>query len=266
MLQYHYDPDKTYYSNFGDEQLFGLSVWVFPNSQSMEAQIHELDPRGDVMLELDSSEYATSEDQDELELAPSDAPNEEPDAPLNGPHDDGTSPSVPDKGKTKPISEWLPQKVYFRVSSRHLILASAQFERRLKECWSEGHTLCSEGYVEMPVTDCDPEALLILLNIIHGHTRRVPRSIDVESLTKIAVLVDYYECHEAVEIFSDMWIDRLKGEVPTTYSSELIKWLCISWVFRKDEIFRSVTQVAQCQSKGRIEQHGLPISKRVIGT
>ncbi|KAL2004644.1 hypothetical protein VTN00DRAFT_3380 [Thermoascus crustaceus] len=228
----------------------------------MEAQIHELDPRGDVMLELDTWEYATSKDQDELELAPSDAPNEEPDAPLNGQHD-GTSPSVPGKGK-EPISESLSQKIYFRVSSRHLTLASAQFERRLKECWSEGHTLRSEGYIEMPVTDCDPEALLTLLNIIHGHTRRVPRSLDVESLTKIAILVDYYECYEAVEIFSDMWIDRLEGEVPTTYSSELIKWLCISWVFRKNEIFRSVTRVAQRQSKGRIEQHELPISKRVI--
>jgi len=43
----------------------------------------------------------------------------------------------------------------------------------------------------------DEEALLILMNIIHGHTQEVPRTVDLELLTRMAEIVDYYELHEA---------------------------------------------------------------------
>jgi len=241
---------------------------VVSDNRGMEVQLHELDPHGDVVLELDTRKDAITKDQDDLELEKIDAPGEQADASLDDRHED-----EPERFKNTLLTEdmygstsqrALP-KIRFRVSSRHLIIASRYFERRLKKCWPEGHTLHSQGYVEIPVTDCDPEAFLILLNIIHGHTRRVPRSLDVESLTKLAALVDYYECHEAVEVFSDMWIDRLKDNVAKSYSRDLIRWLCISWVFRKSEIFNNVTRIAQCESKGRIQQLGLPIPKHVIG-
>lgn len=48
---------------------------------------------------------------------------------------------------------------------------------------------------------------LILLNIIHGHTRKVPWQRDLH--TQISILVDKYFFHEAVETFSDTWI-RIK--------------------------------------------------------
>jgi hypothetical protein len=57
--------------------------------------------------------------------------------------------------------------------------------------------------------------------------------VDLEMLTKLAVLVDYYACYEAVEIVSDMWVDGLKGTLPTAYSKDLVRWLFISWVFQK---------------------------------
>lgn len=51
---------------------------------------------------------------------------------------------------------------------------------------------------------------LILMMILHGRTRAVPRKISSKRLSEMAVLVDYYECYEAVEVFSDMWIDALE--------------------------------------------------------
>ncbi|CAJ2508725.1 Uu.00g137510.m01.CDS01 [Anthostomella pinea] len=48
------------------------------------------------------------------------------------------------------------------------------------------HFICAE--------DWDANALSILMYVIHGRHRGVPRSASLELLTKIAVLVDYYKC------------------------------------------------------------------------
>lgn len=51
-------------------------------------------------------------------------------------------------------------------------------------------------------------------------------------LAKVAVLADYYECKEAVNILADTWIKALEDNVPTTYSRDLFLWLWISWFFQ----------------------------------
>jgi hypothetical protein len=158
-----------------------------------------------------------------------------------------------------------PPEIRVRVSSRHLTLASPYFKRMLKGDWKEGCTLTADGCVSVRVMDCDPESLMIIMNIIHGHTRKVPRSVSLDMLTKIAVLIDYYECAEAVELFTDTWIDYLKGPLPTTYGRSLILWTCISWVFRKSALFKTVTTVAQMQSYEPIQTLGLPIPQSIVG-
>ena len=107
--------------------------------------------------------------------------------------------------------------------------------------------------------------MLIVMNIIHGRTRRVPRFVDLDMLTRLAVLVDYLECHEVIEPFSDRWIDDLKGSITVTYSKVLIQWLCISLIFRKACQFKAVTRTAIRQTKGPIQTLGLPIRESVVG-
>jgi len=158
----------------------------------------------------------------------------------------------------------LPE-IRMRVSSRHLTLASTYFERMLRSKWKEGHTLASNGSVSIPVMDCDPQSLMILMNIIHGHTRKVPRSVSLDMLARIAVLVDYFECAEAAELFTDTWIDHLKEPLPTTYGRSLILWTCVAWVFRKPAVFTRVTAVAQKQSYEPIQTLGLPIPQNIVG-
>lgn len=150
------------------------------------------------------------------------------------------------------------------VSSKHLCLASSYFRQMLKGNWQEGATLSSHGYAKISLNECDPGATLILLNIIHGHTRSVPRHVDLKMLTKLAVLVDFYDCHETVEVFSDLWVDSLKGDIPTKLSKDLIRWLCISWVFQKAILFRDLTRIALRQSKGPIKTLGLPIPSSIV--
>ena len=55
----------------------------------------------------------------------------------------------------------------------------------------------------------DPRVFLLLLNIVHGYNRQVPDSVDIDTLGKLAILTDYYECHERVELFARRWIDAL---------------------------------------------------------
>ena len=155
--------------------------------------------------------------------------------------------------------------VRIRVSSKHLTHASSYFKRNLTSGMTESHTLSSEGRVDLVMKDADSEAMLIIMNIIHVRTRQVPRSIDLHMLTRIAVLVDYLECHEAIEPFSDVWIEKLQKNMATVYSKQLIQWLCISLVFRKEEHFTALTRRAIRQAQGPIETLGLPIRESVVG-
>jgi hypothetical protein len=160
------------------------------------------------------------------------------------------------------------EDVYFRVSSRHLILASPWFKRALtNEAWSESYRSEDDGLFHITVTDWDAEAFLILLNVLHLRTNveRVPRTLPLEMLSKIAVLVDYYECGEAIEFVTTTWIDhvRTKSVFPTTYCRDLILWIWVAYVFNLREEFRRATKVTIAQSDGPIRTLGLPIPSQI---
>jgi hypothetical protein len=65
-----------------------------------------------------------------------------------------------------------------------------------------------------------------------GDKKRVTK-VYLEMLAKTAVLVDCYECSEAIELFFTMWIADLRNNsaVPSTYCRELVLWIWIAWVF-----------------------------------
>lgn len=92
--------------------------------------------------------------------------------------------------------------IRMRVSLQHLILASPVFQTMLDEPFKEG-TVCESGR-QIITRTWDAEAMTIILNIIHGRHREVPRSLSLETLAKFAIVVDYYEFHEVVELFVDI--------------------------------------------------------------
>ncbi|KAI9713226.1 MAG: hypothetical protein M1820_001212 [Bogoriella megaspora] len=155
--------------------------------------------------------------------------------------------------------------VTVRVCSRHLMLASPYFSRMLKGSLKEGNSIQNTGAVDVEVKDIYADALVILMNIIHGKTRSVPKEVDLDTLAKMAVLVDLYECAEAVEVFSDMWIAHLREALPSVYSRDTVLWICISWVFRQRNVFKLATSAALKYSNGPIQSLLLPIPPRVVG-
>ncbi|EXK23330.1 hypothetical protein FOMG_19889 [Fusarium oxysporum f. sp. melonis 26406] len=157
-----------------------------------------------------------------------------------------------------------PLHMRFRVSSAILINTSAYFKKSLSGDWKE--TEPEPGYKwTLTSNNWDSEAFLLLMRILHHKTREDPRTIDLEKLAKIAVLVDYYGCLEAVELWAETWISNLASDMTESfYSRELLLKLTISWVFSDRRNFRSLTEVAIRTSRGPIPTLGLPIPYQVV--
>lgn len=157
-------------------------------------------------------------------------------------------------------------EVRFRLSSRHLILASPYFRAMLTGPWVESSSRSGSMYTTS-ASEWDEGALTILMDIIHGHSERVPRSMSLELLAKIAVLVDYYKCHNIVKFYSDTWIKAILGGtgLPRKYSRDLVLWLFTSCVFVQHEIFNSLTLLALRQTRGPVRTLGLPFPDGLIG-
>ena len=225
------------------------------------------EPAVEYSMEEPPAEYAVEEPATE-EALESTTENNSPAAEYPSPKEDYLveEPVVNEKAHGESSYDTWGPKVRIQVSSSHLRLASPYFKRMFRSGWLEGDTLRIQRRVEIRLRNGeDPDALLIILNIIHGHTRSVPRVVDLTMLTKIAVLVDFYECYEAVEIFSNMWIDSLEGDSPQSISTKLTQWIWVTWVFNKTHQFKAATQIARRQSKGSIETDGLPIPQIVLG-
>lgn len=153
----------------------------------------------------------------------------------------------------------------FRVSSKHLTLTSAYFRGRLGPNWPEGKALTETGSIELILSDCDPEALCIILSIIHGYSRQVPRSVSFDLLVKLALATIYLQCHGAVEWFGTIWIDGQDLPAPPVVASVLNPWIMVAWAFSHDSAFQEVTKLAEQHMIGFFLGGGLPIPKSIIG-
>lgn len=159
-----------------------------------------------------------------------------------------------------------PQSSHLRfgLSSALLIDTSSYFKKSLSEEWNAPDP--ESGYKWTLVgKNWDGEAFLLLMNILHNKARLVPREIELEMFAKVAVMVDYYDCHEVVELWADTWSSLGTTFVKPFYSRDLLFQLTISWVFRQRGMFRDVTKVAIRASRGPIHTLNLPIPELVVG-
>ncbi|XMA19059.1 hypothetical protein WAI453_011850 [Rhynchosporium graminicola] len=146
-------------------------------------------------------------------------------------------------------------EVHCIVSSRHLILASRYFETVLSGDFEEAKALRATGHVEIPMLDEDLESMTILLTIIHGASRKVPRNVSLELLSNLAVLVSKFGMLETVEFFSDTWIDHLQREgLPQAYTKDVLRLLFVFWVFDRETEFRDMTRLAQREADDKFEE------------
>ncbi|KAG5956720.1 hypothetical protein E4U58_006436 [Claviceps cyperi] len=215
----------------------------------MKGSRFELDPQGDTILVLrcPKIEQPVWEPKDEeakrkersrilrlklfgSELLPDEEKTQEPKPGLDAP----ANPSnVPNDSREAHGENSERNEVLFRLSSRHLALASPVFQTMLNGSWKESApssdpfdafdetgaplrdgTDCPVRY-ELTVTEWNEEVFLLLTNILHCRNAVVPLSSDLTTLVKMSVLVDYYQCQEATQLAASLWIGKLSGNLPT---------------------------------------------------
>jgi hypothetical protein len=158
-------------------------------------------------------------------------------------------------------------EVHCVVSSRHLMLASRYFHTILSGDFPQAMTLRTGGHVVIPLQD-DLDSMIILLNIIHGAGRKVPRQVSLDVLSKLAVLVSKFEMLPTVEFFSDTWIDNLqRGGLPKGYNENVLPLVFVFWVFDRPDEFRDMTRLAQRESTEKLEDDvgDMPMLHGIIG-
>lgn len=193
-----------------------------------------------------------------------------------------------------------------KVSSQHLILASKPFRNRFKyhpqnddnNNNNNHHHHNEDGRTHItlsPPGAYDPQAVIVVMDILHGRGKKVPRTLpDVETLAKIAVVVDALKVHDAVAVYADRWFaagwslsplpslaaqeggetllfDEAKAHHPNrkdTAASDraLVLWIYASYVFRQAEAFKAATRLAVLRSHGPVRTLGLQVRAGVIST
>lgn len=169
----------------------------------MAVETHIFDPDGDLLLLLfrppDEASEVSSNDSDELDSSADDGAN--PNGTETPGGDEDVVTDVQDKAdvigdtsifgdkrlngltntnNSEEVAPELPDiAVHMLVSSKHMMLASPVFRAMLRpDTFKEGQTLQAAGKLEVSLPDDDPVALVVLLNIIHGQTRKVPRRVE----------------------------------------------------------------------------------------
>jgi hypothetical protein len=167
-----------------------------------------------------------------------------------------------------------PNEVEFRVSTKHLSIASSVFRKMMRGNFQESQPN-EKGFLEIRAWDWNTQALLILLDIIHGHHRQVPRKLDLDTIAQIGLLVDYYDCLEIVQVFFDHWHVHLhdwwkygwlnfdKSSINSFGEAESLL-LFIALTFRSPVVFKNLTISAILTTTGVVETH-LPIPSQVLG-
>ncbi|KAK3938469.1 hypothetical protein QBC46DRAFT_390178 [Diplogelasinospora grovesii] len=162
-----------------------------------------------------------------------------------------------------------------KASSKHLCLASPAFRNKLRNAVSGAKTTQSDGRVHLALeggAGFDPKVVIIVMNIVHGRGSRVPRLVDFETLAQVALLVDKFQLHDAVDVYAERWIENLatlareSATPPPSYGRDLILWIFVAYVFRRSDLFKAATRVAILQSHGPIRDLGLPIRDKIIRT
>ncbi|KAI9654618.1 MAG: hypothetical protein M1829_000904 [Trizodia sp. TS-e1964] len=199
----------------------------------MPVDFLDFDPDGDVVLILnycsvDWNNLASLEEEEE------DDDDKDTDSE---PHDDTE----------------MEQKLHVRASSKHLKLASPVFRAMFRAEFREGAMVDSGASPNISLLDDDSIALLIILCVIHGHTKILPHQINLSLLAQIAVLADKYNLESYLSFFANLWIEQLKSNMPTSLTTKAFKWLTISWVFKRPSEFEIVTKIAVRESKWRLD-------------
>lgn len=154
--------------------------------------------------------------------------------------------------------------IQWQLSSKHLQLASDYFSKMMaNNNWKESTP--KDGFsFSATASGWNEEAFLTVMRILHAQTTMLPQTINLEMLAKVAVIIDYYQCHRATDFFTKAWINKLEEPLPTSFGRSLLLRFLISWVFSEADTFRHLSQIIIRESRGPVNAKDLPIPEPII--
>ncbi|QGI88745.1 hypothetical protein CEK25_003701 [Fusarium fujikuroi] len=151
---------------------------------------------------------------------------------------------------------------HFLCSQKHLTLAS----RRASKLFSSGFKEASkhdDGLYHWNFGDVfDVQAFAVVLKIIHGKTRGVPQTAELDLLSEIASIVDDLECYDALSFCTESWLRPYISPfypLPEKMDKSLAQLILVSFVFANKSIFRNCTQRAARYTCEGMPTFDLPI-------
>ncbi|KAF4953686.1 hypothetical protein FGADI_5793 [Fusarium gaditjirri] len=155
-----------------------------------------------------------------------------------------------------------PAEKHYLCSKKHLTLASRRAAKLFSSEFKEA-TVESDGLYHWKFEGIfNAEAFELVLKIIHGKTRDVPRSVKLDRLADVAIIVDDLECHEAVAFFSTNWLFGYPVGWPTTQElrdKPLAQLILASFVFEHASLFETYTKMAIRHNIDVVSTYELPI-------
>lgn len=148
----------------------------------------------------------------------------------------------------------------FLVSSKILILASSVFKAMLKSRFREGIPRSAQDPLYLPLPDDDPEALNLIVKILHFLANAEDESPTVDQLFTLASLCDKYDLMAVMRCYLLRWLQSLRIELQDL--SSLWKMSAIAMLMADHEEFAKVTKelaltITEVRSED-ISELGLP--------
>jgi hypothetical protein len=249
------DEDQSYHASQGDDEYHQT-----PEDDDEYDRVTEEadDGTGYLAQDNDSEFYHNSPHaQNGSDQDPQDDPDPEPD-------DSESSQSEEEE------LEQSDQQIRYQVSSKILSTASRYFNNLFNGSFREAHELQEQGFVRGITTEnCETEAQTILLSIFHCNTIDVPLEIDIGTALEIAILIDKWDCFQAVSFHAKVWNNYLTvsflDEYSNEYSSDILAWICVAWIFWNEALFVKATAAAIKWANGTISNpNNLPIPEFIF--
>ncbi|KAI1302066.1 hypothetical protein F5Y03DRAFT_216802 [Xylaria venustula] len=218
--------------------------------------VHEvvLDPDGDILVIIPGK------------LPEGLVNNPDPGTDLNGTESTTEAPTeeAVSTEESQPNEPVPPEEQWrFKASSKHLALASTYIKEMMTGPWREANETHDDGLHHWNFDGFDVDAVSIILSVIHGLNRRVPRTISLAMLAQIARVVDYLDCHEVMELYASIWVDHIADTAPTPSREDWDGWISIAGVFQNPLNFKKWTRVAIMQKLNYPPSLELPILSQV---
>ena len=207
----------------------------------MASITHVLDHLGDTILKLTTPDLGAADGKS---------------------YDQWGSPKTPESDDSQPQAEHdaseVVYEVRFKVSSRHLCLASPVFKAMFEGPWKESNGTSLEPS-EILASDFNAEAFHILLIMMHLQPEKIPETMKLRTMRDVALIADYYDCMKILHLYGHRchWDDEesllLKDrDLERWAESKRAEILFVAWAFQLD-LFSKITYLIMRFSDNHLE-------------